>query len=76
MNKLGAYVQKLMTIVIDGEQDEFVRRMAFDELKKLKGNIEEFIIANDLDFDEVKVKETEKILLQEKENGKNTERKR
>jgi len=72
MNKLGAYVQKLMTIVIDGEQDEFVRRMAFDELKKLKGNIEEFIIANDLDFDEVKVKETEKILLQEKENGKNT----
>ena len=73
MNKLGAYVQKLMTIVIDGEQDEFVRRMAFDELKKLKGNIEEFIIANDLDFDEVKVKETEKILLQEKENGKNTE---
>ena len=76
MNKLGAYVQKLMTIVIDGEQDEFVRRMAFDELKKLKGNIEEFIIANDLDFDEVKVKETEKILLQEKENGKNTEWKR
>jgi hypothetical protein len=76
MNKLGAYVQKLMTIVIDGEQDEFVRRMAFDELKKLKGNIEEFIIANDLDFDEVKVKETEKILLQEKENGKNTKRKR
>tara|TARA_Y100000310_G_scaffold217975_1_gene219104 strand:+ start:2451 stop:2672 length:222 start_codon:yes stop_codon:yes gene_type:complete len=72
MNKLGAYVQKLMTIVIDGEQDEFIRRMAFDELKKLKGNIEEFIIANDLDFDEVKVKETEKILLQEKENGKNT----
>ena len=76
MNKLGSYVQKLMTIVIDGEQDEFVRRMAFDELKKLKGNIEEFIIANDLDFDEVKVKETEKILLQEKENGKNTKRKR
>ena len=76
MNKLGAYVQKLMTIVIDGEQDEFVRRMAFDELKKLKGNFEEFIIANDLDFDEVKVKETEKILLQEKENGKNTKRKR
>ena len=72
MNKFGSYVQKLMTLVIDVENDEFVRRMAWEELKKVKGHIEEFLRANDLDNDNIKIKETEKVLLQEKENGKNT----
>ena len=34
MSKYGSYIQKLMTIVLDKEQDEFVHQMALNELKK------------------------------------------
>ena len=63
MNKLGNYISKLMTTVIDGEQEQFVKDLALGELKKLNTNIEEFVRKHAKDvFDE---KKQEKQLLQE-----------
>jgi uncharacterized Zn finger protein len=64
MNKLGSYITKLMTTVLDSEQEEFVRELALSELKRLNVDVSEFInkhTKDDLD----KIKETEKKLLQE-----------
>jgi hypothetical protein len=72
MNKYGTYIQKLMTIVLDKEQDEFVKQMAWDELKRLGEGVKEFLIKNLKDDFEEK-KKTEKILLQEEQNGKKKE---
>ena len=43
MNKFGAYISRLMTTVIDIEQEEFVKRLARDELKRINADIEEFL---------------------------------
>ena len=64
MNKLGSYITKLMTTVLDSEQEEFVRELALSELKRLNVDVNEFINKHTKDdFD--KAKETEKKLLQE-----------
>ena len=64
MNKLGNYITKLMTTVLDMEQDEFVRELALSELTRLNVDVNDFIRKHTKDdFD--KVKETEKQLLQE-----------
>ena len=64
MNKLGNYITKLMTTVLDMEQEEFVRELALSELKRLNVDVNEFIRKHTKDdFD--KAKETEKKLLQE-----------
>ena len=34
MNKLGSYITKLMTTVLDKEQEQFVRDLALSEIKK------------------------------------------
>ena len=73
MNKYGSYIQKLMTLVLDKEQDEFVQRMAWDELKRLGEDVSEFLIKHSNDDSKEKEK-TEKILLQESENGKKKEK--
>ena len=72
MDKFGTYIQKLMTTVLDMDQEEFVRNLAFSELKRLNVNIEEFLRKHQED-DSDKVEETiEKQLLQEdKENVTN-----
>ena len=70
MNKLGSYITKLMTTVLDSEQEEFVRELALGELKRLNVDMNDFIrkhTKDDLD----KIKETEKKLLQEDKNVKN-----
>ena len=69
MNKYGPYIQKLMTIVLDKEQDEFVQQMAWDELKQLGESVTEFLMKHSKD-DSVEKEKTEKILLQENKNGK------
>ena len=64
MNKLGSYISKLMTTVLDNEQEQFVRDLALSELKRLNVDVNDFIrkhTKDDLD----KIKETEKKLLQE-----------
>ena len=64
MNKLGSYISKLMTTVIDKEQEQFVKDLALSELKRLNVDVNDFIRKHTKDdFD--KAKETEKQLLQE-----------
>ena len=70
MNKLGSYITKLMTTVLDKEQEEFVRELALGELNRLNVDMNDFIrkhTKDDLD----KIKETEKQLLQEDKDVKN-----
>jgi len=70
MNKLGSYITKLMTTVLDSEQEEFVKELALSELTRLNVDMNDFIrkhTKDDLD----KIKETEKKLLQEDKNVKN-----
>ena len=65
MNKLGSYITKLMTIVLDKEQEQFVKDLALREIEKLNVDVNEFIRNNKEDvFDRAK-KEKEKQLLQE-----------
>jgi hypothetical protein len=64
MNKLGNYITKLMTTVLDSEQEEFVKELALGELNRLNVDMNDFIRKHTKDdFD--KAKETEKKLLQE-----------
>ena len=64
MNKLGSYITKLMTTVLDKEQEDFVRELALSELTRLNVDVSEFINKHKKD-DVDKIKETEKKLLQE-----------
>ena len=64
MNKLGSYISKLMTTILDKEQEQFVKDLALSELQRLNVDVSEFInkhLKDDID----KIKETEKKLLQE-----------
>ena len=73
-DKLGIYITKLMTTILDKEQEEFVVNLAFSELKRLNVDIEEFLRKHSKD-DSDELKKTEKILLQEdKENVKDKKR--
>ena len=67
MDKLGPYIQKLMTTVIDNKEDDFVKELAMSELTRLKVNIDEFLIKH-YQVDDVAREKTEKQLLQEDEN--------
>ena len=64
MNKLGNYITKLMTTVLDSEQEEFVRELALSELTRLNVDVNDFIRKHTKD-DFNRAKETEKKLLQE-----------
>ena len=67
-NKLGPYIQKLMTTVLDNKEDEFVKDLALTELNRLKVNIDEFLVKH-YQVDDVAEEKPEKQLLQEdKEN--------
>ena len=70
-DKLGPYIQRLMTTVLDKEQEGFVKDLAYSELTRLNVNIEEFLHKNRKD-DSEEIEKTEKQLLQEEnKNGKN-----
>ena len=64
MNKLGSYISKLMTTILDNEQEQFVKDLALSELRRLNVDVNEFINKHTKD-DIDKMKETEKKLLQE-----------
>ena len=71
-DKLGAYITKLMTTILDMKQEEFVRNLAFSELKRLNVDIEEFLRKHQEDDSEKVEKTIEKqLLLEELENGTN-----
>jgi hypothetical protein len=70
MNKLGSYITKLMTTVLDSEQEEFVKELALSELTRLNIDMNDFIRKHTKDEID-KIKETEKQLLQEDKDVKN-----
>ena len=39
-NKLGIYITKLMTTILEKDQEDFVKNLAFSELKRLNVDIE------------------------------------
>ena len=69
MNKFGAYISRLMTTVLDKEQEEFVQDLAWNELKRINADVEEFLRKNTKDDLEDKEK-PKKQLLQEDKNVK------
>ena len=71
-DKLGSYITKLMTTIVDKEQEEFVKNLALSELTSVKNSLEEFIVKNTIKTEEFPEKEkTEKQLLnEEKKNVK------
>ena len=72
MNKLGSYITKLMTIVVDKEQEQFVKDLALREIEKLNVDVNDFIRKHHKDMYDKKIEEQEKQLLQEdKKNVKN-----
>tara|TARA_B100000965_G_C19521942_1_gene726949 strand:+ start:974 stop:1189 length:216 start_codon:yes stop_codon:yes gene_type:complete len=70
MNKFGAYISNLMTTVLDNEQEQFVKDLAWNELKRINADVEEFLRKNSKDETE-DLEKTEKQLLQEDKNVKN-----
>ena len=64
VDKLGPYIQKLMTTVIDMKEDDFVKELAMSELTRLKVNIDEFLVKH-FEEDGIAEKKPEKQLLQE-----------
>ena len=65
-SKLGPYINKLMTTVIDNKEDDFVKELALTELSRLNIDINEFIVKNSQNRKESEQnKKSEKQLLQE-----------
>ena len=70
-DKLGSYITKLMTTIVDKEQEEFVKNLALSELTNIKNSLEEFILKNTIKTEDFPEEKTEKQLLnEEKQNGK------
>ena len=67
MEKLGLYISNLMTTVVDKEEKKFVRKLAFDELNRLKIDVSDFLARYVDEFDgipdELKEKDTKQLLL-------------
>ena len=71
-NKLGAYIQKLMTVVLDDEKEQFVQDWAYSELTRLNTDVSEFLLKNRQDDDKEEKEHTEKqLLLEFEEKNKN-----
>ena len=70
VDKLGPYIQKLMTTVLDNKEDDFVKELALTELTRLKVNIDEFLVKH-LEIDDVAEEKPEKQLLQEDKKNVN-----
>ena len=68
--KFGPYITKLMTTVLDFKEDEFVRSLAVEELKRLNIDIEEFLRKNASEEDESKEEVKKQLLQEDKENVK------
>ena len=69
-DKLGPYIQKLMTTVLDNKEDDFVKELAMTELTRLKVNIDEFLVKH-YQEDDVAEEKLEKQLLQEDKDNVN-----
>ena len=65
MNKLGSYITKLMTTVLDLKQEQFVRDLALSELQRLNVDVNDFIRKHTKDDFDKEKEQQEKQLLQE-----------
>ena len=63
-DKFGPYIQRLMTTVLDKEQDKFVIELAWSELNRLNVDLKDFLVKHQED-DTTDSEETVKQLLQE-----------
>ena len=59
-NKLGPYIQKLMTVILDKEEEQFNKDLAYSELKRLNADVGEFLLKNRID-DEEEEKERDSV---------------
>ena len=68
VNKLGAYIQQLMVTISEHSDDDdiFVRDLAIEELKRVKNEINSFLLDKIVDDEEAPA--TKKILLQEEKD--------
>jgi len=74
-NKLGSYINNLMTTIVDKEEKWFVRGLAYNELTSLKNNINEVFVSHDeLGMIPKPSKEEDKNQLQIKFGDKNENR--
>ena len=70
-NKFGEYIQRLMTTVLDKEQEGFVQDLAWSELNRIKADIEDFLRKNSKDDSEDSEKTVKQLLQEDKKNVKN-----
>ena len=68
--KLGTYVTKLMTTILDKEQEEFVKDLAWTELKRINADIEEFLRKHSKDDSDESDETVKQLLQEEKEDVK------
>ena len=52
-DKLGPYITKLMTTVIDKDLDDFVKQLALSELQRLGQDVNDFIEKHSASFTSV-----------------------
>ena len=75
MDKLGLYINNLMTTVVDREEKFFLRKLAFGELHKLKSDISDFLARYIDEFDgipdELKEKDTKQLSIEFGEEHEN-----
>ena len=75
MDKLGLYINNLMTTVVDREEKFFLRKLAFGELHKLKSDISDFLARYIDEFDgipdELKEKDTNQLSIEFGEEHEN-----
>ena len=67
-DKFGPYIQRLMTTILDKEQEDFVTDLAKSELNRLNIDIEEFLRKHQED-DSEKIEKTKQLLQEETKNG-------
>jgi len=75
VDKLGLYINNLMTTVVDVEEKFFLRKLAFEELHKLKSDVSDFLARYVDKFDgipdELKEKEDNQLTLEFGEKHEN-----
>ena len=69
-DKLGSYIGRLMTTILDKEQEQFVKDLAWSELKRLNADVEEFLRKHSLDDTRESEKTVKQLLQQDKKMSK------
>ena len=68
--KLGTYITNLMTTIVDKEQEQFVKDLAWNQLKTINVNIDSFLRKHTEEAREIK-KQEKQLLQEDKKNVTN-----